>query len=573
MKTLRARYASVCQDCGDDIEVGDVIGWEPGRVVCADCNDAPSWEPARGQQHAATATATRPPVSIATQQDVAAPTERIWSDRQQAVFAAALDPNGGNLIVNAVAGSGKTTSIIEAVNRLRSAYPSTNVTMVAFNADIAKELQARIPRGATAGTFHAAWKWALEQKLGRRYTKPDANKVRGIGQRLLAGGAINPRDADRYLTGAVQLVAKAKGAGIGVVVPDELPQWQALLARFPDIDFDGPEEPGILIAQHLLKLNNEDLSSIDFDDMLYLSALFGAQCERRDWVIVDEAQDFNAIQRYLLHRMLKPSGRLIAVGDRFQSVYGFRGADFDAIDRIRDEFGCRELPLDISYRCPRAVVKLAQSVVPHIQPSPAAPEGAVVDEGSDWKLNIFQPTDVVLCRNTAPLVTLAYRCLAARVPCRVLGRDISSGLTSLITRMKARSIDELLPRLETYRAAETKRLLARMQEERVQALEDKIASIHIAISNLTGERTIDGLIGEIEALFSDNPNGVLTLSTVHRAKGKEWPRVFLLNAHLMPSRYARTAEQLQQEQNVIYVAYTRAQASLHFITVDEQTAE
>jgi DNA helicase-2/ATP-dependent DNA helicase PcrA len=72
-------------------------------------------------------------------------------------------------------------------------------------------------------------------------------------------------------------------------------------------------------------------------------------------------------------------------------------------------------------------------------------------------------------------------------------------------------------------------------------------------------------------LFQDSddpkkPRNAVTLSTVHKSKGREWPRVFLLGQEkYMPSKYARQAWQLEQEMNLIYVAYTRAMSELIFV--------
>jgi len=71
------------------------------------------------------------------------------------------------------------------------------------------------------------------------------------------------------------------------------------------------------------------------------------------------------------------------------------------------------------------------------------------------------------------------------------------------------------------------------------------------------------LIEEIEALFGQG--GGIKLSSVHRAKGLEAERVFLLDPHRMPSSRAEKDWELEQENNLIYVAYTRARRALWFI--------
>jgi len=72
----------------------------------------------------------------------------------------------------------------------------------------------------------------------------------------------------------------------------------------------------------------------------------------------------------------------------------------------------------------------------------------------------------------------------------------------------------------------------------------------------------------IDNLFSDHGGQRLTLCTIHKSKGMEWNRVFILDCHLMPSRYARKGWQKVQETNLIYVAHTRAKTELYFINSD-----
>jgi len=101
---------------------------------------------------------------------------------------------------------------------------------------------------------------------------------------------------------------------------------------------------------------------IDFDDMLYLPLRSKCTFDKKNYVFVDEAQDTNGVQRALLRRMLAPPphGRLIAVGDPSQAIYGFRGADANAMSALREEFSAVVMPLSVSYRCSRAVVAEAQ---------------------------------------------------------------------------------------------------------------------------------------------------------------------------------------------------------------------
>src|SRR5206468_3822369 len=149
---------------------------------------------------------------------------------------------------------------------------------------------------------------------------------------------------------------------------------------------------------------------------------------------IDEAQDTNPARRALAKLALKPGGRLIAVGDPMQAIYGFTGASHDAMDLIAAEFDTVELPLSVSYRCARTIIGMAQTIVPYLEAAPNAPDGAVSRLPLKTALNALKPSDAVLCRQTAPLVSLAFKLIAAGRGCIILGREIAKGLTNLIDK-------------------------------------------------------------------------------------------------------------------------------------------
>ena len=270
----------------------------------------------------------------------------------------------------------------------------------------------------------------------------------------------------------------------------------------------------------------------------------------------------------MLRRALKTNGRLIAVGDPCQAIYGFRGADSNAIENIKAEFSAIELPLSISYRCPRSVVALAQEYVPHILPHDAAPEGEVLHPAK-FAVTEFKANDVVVCRCTAPVVSMAYKLIRAKIPCFVMGREIGQGLISIIDKMKADGTDDLLTKLLAYRQREVARLAAAKQEAKAEALEDRLDTIELFIDEMEedGQRSILTLKNSISALFSDDMKSTaVKLMTQHKSKGLEADRVFILNFYLNEKFMDKVSNQQKQEFNLAYVAVTRAKKTLTFIT-------
>lgn len=472
---------------------------------------------------------------------------RTWSPYQTAIFAF-VETGTGNAIVEAVAGSGKSTTIIEAMKKARG----SNI-FLAFNKAIADELKQR---GVNGRTFHSLTYGPVCKSRGA--ASVETNKLH-----LICKKRLSERDFQLYSSFAQRMVGLARGVGIGCLVPDTELAWIELAAHH-DLELENDEAEfgrAIEIARKLLDASNAS-KMVDFDDMLYLAVRDGITLPKFDFVFVDEAQDTNPIQRALLRKIMNPGARLVAVGDPAQAIYGFRGADSNSLKLLADEFECISLPLTITYRCPTSVVKYAQQWVSHIQAADNAPEGAVIELGTEWDLSMFQPNDLVVSRKTAPLIQLAYRFLRERKPVTVLGRDIGAGLKSLISKMKANGIEHLEAKLEAYAQRETEKARAKGDEAKIEAIADKLGSILFLIDGLEdGFLNIDALCAVIDQLFTDKKDAV-RLCTIHKSKGLEADRVWWLNRSECPAQWVRQDWQREQEINLCYVAATRAKCEL-----------
>lgn len=479
-------------------------------------------------------------------------TARRWSKYQTNIFNF-IEHETGNAVVEAVAGSGKSTTIVEGMNRIPS---SATAIFLAFNKSIADELKAR---GVNAKTFHSLTYSPVTRFKNVRNV--EMNKLRTLVRQNLSG-----ESAAIYGSFMERLVGLARQAGIGCLVPDTENEWFDIVEHH-DLELESDKadiHKAIELSRQLLQWSNES-PMIDFDDMLYLAVKEGLSLPKFDFVFVDEAQDTNAIQRALLRKILKPTSRIIAVGDPAQAIYGFRGADSNSLNLIAEEFNCKRLPLTVSYRCPTSVVRYAQQWVSHIEAADGAPEGEVLDLSAKWNPQSFEANDLVVCRTTKALVALGYRLLKARVPARIMGCEIGAGLKSLINKMNAKGIDALADKLETWKSRECEKALAKQQDDKVQSIEDKADAVLCLIDGLEEtNRTVPALLQLIDQLFSEGTN-VVTLATIHKAKGLEAQRVFWLNRSQCPAKWARQEWQREQEINLCYVAATRAQRMLILI--------
>lgn len=273
-----------------------------------------------------------------------------WHHEQQEFFVAVTE-RADNILLRATAGSGKTTTIISAAFRLD---PRLRVKFFAFNKNAQQQLEARLPDPSMSVTFHKEGKDAWNSHTGRRQ-KIDAAKLRWAAKDILS-----PIDYKAFGFPLARLVGLAKSAGLGTeILSDTQENWQGLVDRFSISSDEITPEDLIALAPDLLRESNARADRvIDFDDMLYLPLKHRVTFAPLDVLIIDEAQDTNAVQRALLCRM-NPN-RLIAVGDPSQAIYGFRGADASAMRLLQQEFSMTVMPLSICQRCSRAVIAEAR---------------------------------------------------------------------------------------------------------------------------------------------------------------------------------------------------------------------
>lgn len=502
---------------------------------------------------------------------------------QQAAFLAAVEAPGPSIVLEAVAGAGKTTTLIEGMRRMKG-----SVAFMAFNTKIVKEIEAKArergvyqPSRHTISTVHSLGMRACSARSygsGKRF-EVDERKTSKIARDMIRRQpALEP-----ILPAAVRLCGLAKQALLPAIKEAQR-SWAAQARRhgLDDLLTKGLSMRDLVVfAQRILIASNEMRDTvIDFDDMIYLPATFNDYPIRQfDWVLIDEAQDTNNARRVLARKMLRDGGRLCAVGDPWQALYAFTGADSGSLDLIAEEFDAIRLPLSVSYRCPRAVVAEAQKHVGHIEAADDAPEGSVrslmlsVDKITP---ETFSQGDAIVCRVNAPIIRLAFSLISRGVPCRVEGRDIGRTLAGAAKRAGIAAdtyLKDAHPLLDAWLEAELAIADQKDSETMRRSASDKhgaiIAFIHRCVerhsyAHATGEH----LFREIDALFGDDVKG-LVLSTIHKAKGREWSRVFWLQAESGGGKRPLKPWEEHTETCCRYVAITRAQDELIYLHMPE----
>ena len=483
---------------------------------------------------------------------------RVWSPMQEAIFAAVENTIGGNLIVEALAGTGKSTTLEEIVRRTD---PDASVLVCAFNTSIAKALEPRMPVGVTVKTIHSFGFAALRAASTRRIEINrfrTADAVQGI-----LGRGHESRDARAFCS---KLISIAKGNAFDACEAGGTPKLDTLDAMADAQELLAPKgwSRGKLLGVALQVLRAQQLSTsteIDFDDMIWLPVVRQIAIPQFDFVLVDELQDLNPAQIAICVEA-SAEGRFIGVGDRHQAIYGFRGADREAIPRMVRELRADVLPLSITYRCARSIVTEANEIVPALEAAPGAPLGTVRHASLETLERDVAPGDFVLSRTNAPLVSLCFRLIKAGRRAAIQGRDIGDGLAAWVRGTKAADVPELLRCVRDWRISEIARLDA--LERDTDGVTDR-AECLIAIAE--GAKSVAEVMLRIESIFSgEAPGGRVLLSSTHRAKGLEAERVWLLHDTYCQRPGA-------EESNLLYVAITRAKSELIYAVEEVPESE
>ena len=478
---------------------------------------------------------------------------RAGSPQQEAIWSALADGET-HVVVEARAGTGKSTTCAEAMHRIGR---GPTLTYCAFNKAIAQEFQAKAPANCTAATMHSLGYGAIRNALGD--TTIDADKTDKLAEQYFPD---KWEDRESRLA-AAKLVSLCKSALVDGQDAEEI----ADLAGAYGVDLGSAGDDVLATVPEILRDSVENTAVIDFDDMIWLPVVLGLSPRPSDVLFIDEAQDLNPAQQAMIH-LLCPTGRVVVVGDPRQAIYAFRGADAASMENtgalLRSTGrGLERYPLTVTWRCPASHVRLVNAIVPDLEVAPGAAEGIVESLSEEAALDWLGAGDMALCRTNAPLVSACYRLLRDGKPAAIRGRDVGRGLLTLIAKMRARTVPALIEKLDDYHLAERSKLVKlRHPGPAVAALVDKVECL-VALTE--GVTTIDDLKSRIQSLFSDESEEEAVLfSSIHRAKGLERNTVTILSPHLLPHPSATTDREKVQESNLAYVAATRSKNRLIF---------
>lgn len=475
-----------------------------------------------------------------------------------------------DLCVTARAGSGKTSTGLAGV---LARPPNTSAMLCAFAKRIADELVDRL-KASDAGpyvrakTLHGIGYSAVSRALrgsGRRI-QVDGYREAGIAMEIF--GANSSMEDEARTVGKLAALAKE-------TIPDDITHDALCDLAFDfgladtDNEDDDPEKVAAeraRIALEVIERSAEVTGTISYADMLWLPIVKSWAPDPADLVFIDEAQDMTRTQLRLASRVRRAGGRIVVIGDDRQCIFSFRGADPGSLDRMATELRAKRLKLTVSFRCPQAVVAEAAPLVPDLQAAPGAISGVVRSSQEAALMAAAQVGDFVLSRTNAPLARICLGLIRAGTPARIVGKEIGPDLVKLVRRMaKGKNVGDeiasLIARLVKWRDREVARATAAKRQTRADYISDQAETIVALSEGISG---VSALIALIERVFADDKAPKVTCSTIHRAKGLEADRVWVLAETLDKIRPKDAAQELE-EKNLRYVAITRARRELVWV--------
>lgn len=460
-----------------------------------------------------------------------------------------------SILITAVAGSGKTHTI---VNSLKYTPKGCDKVFLAFNNTIVEELKKKIKdKEIIISTMHSIC-WRALLKHNNFKAKLEKNKSNTHIKKFLKKFKIAEKRHGFVTYNCSKLLDLVRQNMIDVNEIEDVYN----LANSHDLEFD---EEIYKVLQSSLDSMNRDFKVFDFTDMIYRCVIDNVRLPQFDFVYVDEGQDLSKVQHKIIKSLIKKrGGRLIAVGDPKQAIYGFAGADSDSYDNLRTLVeNTIELPLNVNYRCGKEIIKYAKELNPSIE----AFDGQIDGEVSNSTISQVKSGDWILCRNLKPLVIVNLHLTLRGIKSFIKGRDIGSGLETYIKKMNCKTLNSLIKKCELEILSECSKLKRKgvknpLKTEKVDKMSQRYDMIRVLSRNCN---SIQDLIQHIRFVFKDEGDGVC-LSTIHKSKGLENDVVFFLCPELIPSRYAVMEWQKIQEMNLLYVAITRAKKRFHTIT-------
>lgn len=506
-----------------------------------------------------------------------------------------------HVLVQALAGTGKTSTILACL----AASPAKRVLLCAFGSDNAKTLEARLPKTSRDRTLRAKTihqlgygvlcSYGCVPEVDRDATEDLVIDVAYAIAKIASGDKKKSPDSEcdwlpikfgvgtddaeisiEVTRAARDLVRRLKETCTSLdVSEDQIEECVQELDAFDVLD-DADAVVAIAIAHFAYQEARLDHAPwhehkiIDFCEMIWLPLVLKLQPKRLfDLVLVDEGQDLSRPQFEFVQRFQTDTARLVVVGDLHQSIYSWRGAVGDEVWETMRQMRAVVMPLTASFRCARTIVEVAKELVPEFRACADAPQGAVYVCSFTKMMEILPATDVesfVLSRNNSDLFRTALQLWGRKARFHFhKGKDLAEGLHHVLDKLDVTNVERFQKSLDDWYDAECKKAEERSAVAKIERIKQRRDTL-LALLECDVPRNLGRLLDEL--ILASSSGALVTLYTVHGAKGLEVDRAFLLRQTFARHRERSSPGEMvvsQEELNLEYVAITRARRELVWV--------
>ena len=546
------------------------------------------------------------------------------STYQQDILDFFLNNPQSNMLVNALAGSGKSTTAC-----MLSEHSKTSDLYIAFNASVVEEFKKKIKNPKTKVMTMHSLAYSIMLYNVEQESKDSGEKPKGFGsqrsKRTVSLDNFKPHKIldeeitkryGRYIEFAKRVFLKDNYVNLynlcRLTLTDmssnkdvsRLINDHVLFLYYGDEGYSAPDISEITSTLKILdtksKQQFETQGVIDFTDMLWITfnKLKYDNWEVPYWALYtniycDEVQDFSNIQLNFLKFIKRTKGRYVFIGDFHQAIYNFAGANAQAFNQIPKMFAPVEtFDLPICYRCAKShLSRVNREYGIPILPCDNAPMGFVKTIDKNKISEYAKAGDMVISRKNKWIAEVVLDLARNGTPIFIEDKEMVEAIKRQILSSKCTSVGTLEKFLQKVISNYNKKLFEIVsknaregghEEEHLEAVAEansKIDNTSFLLEILEGylenhasSDSVSKFSNFIDKLLNTTPSpNCVRLCSIHKAKGLEATNVFVLNEAKINYDFRNSKEQNIQEKNLSYIATTRAKEGLYLVKEPSKT--
>lgn len=546
------------------------------------------------------------------------------STYQQDILDFFLNNPQSNMLVNALAGSGKSTTAC-----MLSEHSKTSDLYIAFNASVVEEFKKKIKNPKTKVMTMHSLAYSIMLYNVEQESKDLGEKPKGFGsqrsKRTVSLDNFKPHKIldeeitkryGRYIEFAKRVFLKdnyvnlynlcrltltdmSSNKDVSRLIDDHV-----LFLYYGDEGYSAPDISEITSTLKILDTKSrqqfETQGVIDFTDMLWITfnKLKYDNWEVPYWALYtniycDEVQDFSNIQLNFLKFIKRTKGRYVFIGDFHQAIYNFAGANAQAFNQIPKMFAPVEtFDLPICYRCAKShLSRVNREYGIPILPCDDAPLGFVKTIDKNKISEYAKAGDMVISRKNKWIAEVVLDLARNGTPIFIEDKEMVGAIKRQILSSKCTSVGALKKFLQKVISNYNKKLFEIVsknvregghEEEHLEAVTEtnsKIDNTSFLLEILGGylehhasSDSVSKFSNFIDKLLNTTPSpNCVRLCSIHKAKGLEATNVFVLNEAKINYDFRNSKEQNIQEKNLSYIATTRAKEGLYLVKEPSKT--